>query len=195
MTTEPDYAFFDNIPWCKILLSDLQFAATPSTCRNVKVSGEDLFFGKTLKTETTIPAYLTTYRLPTTPTSPITDSRTFLALAPELDGYPHVCHGGIQASILDEIMGALLSMVKRREIELARQRGEEVKKVPYVTAELTCKYLRPVVTPGIVCVVVRIVKEEGRKVWVEGAIVDKDGLELCTGLGLLMRPRTKKEKL
>ncbi len=43
------------------------------------------------------------------------------------------------------------------------------------TATMTTKYLKPVKVPSIVVVRGRVVKKDGRKIWVRGAIEDGEG--------------------
>ena len=43
------------------------------------------------------------------------------------------------------------------------------------TATMTTKYLKPVKLPSIVVVRARVVKKDGRKIWVRGAIEDGEG--------------------
>jgi acyl-CoA thioesterase FadM len=43
------------------------------------------------------------------------------------------------------------------------------------TASMTTTFLKPVTLPGVVLVRSRVVKVEGRKLWVRGCIEDSDG--------------------
>jgi acyl-coenzyme A thioesterase PaaI-like protein len=108
--------------------------------------------------------------------------RTFHSL-----GYPDVCHGGIVATILDEAMGILLSIYKNREEEVAKARGKTMHGPATVTAELTVRYLKPVMTPQTICVIVELAKVEGRKIWLHGTIQDGSGLTLVKGTGLFVQ--------
>lgn len=40
---------------------------------------------------------------------------------------------------------------------------------------MTTKFLKPVKLPGVVVVRSRVIKKEGRKIWVRGSIEDGDG--------------------
>ena len=83
-------------------------------------------------------------------------------------GLDTVVHGGIQASILDEVMGvaAQLSLP-----EGATNRA-------CVTAEMHLSYRAPVPMADEVVARARLVRVEGRDVHVEAAIVDAEGNEL-----------------
>jgi acyl-coenzyme A thioesterase PaaI-like protein len=119
----------------------------------------------------------------------IPSCHTLLTLARGLNGYPDVCHGGMVATIIDEVMGISASVFGRREMEIARARGEEgdVRRPPAMTAELVVTYRRPVRTPQTVCVNVWPGVKEGRKIWMHADVVDKDGLVLASGKGLFVQ--------
>jgi acyl-CoA thioesterase FadM len=189
---KPDIAHFTSIPWCKALITNPSYTITRNRSRNVKPDGEDLLFGKTINSPTTMSKCIALYKNPATESSEIEELCTLVTLGSELDGYPHVLHGGIQATILDEFLGNLLGLIKERGYARAQAKGESFDKSPWVTAELTVKYLRPVTTPGTVCVRVWVVKSEGRKYWLDGAIEDGNGTALATGKGLMVQVRSQK---
>jgi acyl-coenzyme A thioesterase PaaI-like protein len=192
MFIHPDNAHFQSIPWCRSLLSDAAYEIVPSRSRNVKADGEDALTGRTINSPSTIAAWLTQIKRPTPEDGLIEELRALLTLGPELDGYPHLCHGGIQATILDEVMGNLVGSNEHRKWEKARAAGEEVERKAIVTAELLVKYLKPVLTPSTVCVIVRITKLEGRKIWLDGVIEDEAGTALATGTSLYIEIRQQK---
>jgi acyl-coenzyme A thioesterase PaaI-like protein len=192
MFTNPDAAHFLSIPWCHALLSDPTYTVTPSRSRHVKKDGEDVLTGRTINTPSTISAWLTMCKNTPSDDDPIQELRALLTLGPDLDGYPHICHGGIQATILDEVMGNLIGTNKDRKYKKVRAAGEDYVKVSVVTAELTIKYLKPVLTPSTVCVVVRVAKSQGRKVWIDGVIQDETGEALATGSALFIEVRQQK---
>ena len=120
-----------------------------------------------------------------------------LHLGHDMASHAGICHGGVLATILDEILGTLAFLrVKRKNPE---SRGS-------VTANLNVDYVKPVGVPGAVMVKARVVREDGRKVYVDGEIVaipygapsggegeDQDGEgreEVCTkGRGLFVKLR------
>jgi acyl-coenzyme A thioesterase PaaI-like protein len=79
-------------------------------------------------------------------------------------------------------MGHLLTINMERREELAKAAGEVPPARPAsFTAELSVKYLKPVETPQTVCVVARIVRSGGRKIWLDGVVEDYSGTPLATG--------------
>jgi acyl-coenzyme A thioesterase PaaI-like protein len=158
----------------------------------VKPDGEDVLTGQTINTSSTISAWLTMCKTPSSDGDQIQELRALLTLGSDLDGYPHVCHGGIQATILDEVMGNLIGTNKDRKYESIRAAGGDSVKPAVVTAELTIKYLKPVLTPSTVCVVVRVTKSQGRKVWIDGVIQDGAGTALATGKALFIETQRQK---
>jgi acyl-coenzyme A thioesterase PaaI-like protein len=186
---DDDLTFFQSSPWCASLINDPSYVTIPTSSRESKESTEDALFGDILKTDKTISACLSLYKKPAASTASIEEVTTLLSLESGLNGYRHVCHGGIVATILDEVMGILLSVNKDREAEIARATGKSVEEMAEVTAELTVKYLKPVSTPQTVRVKVSFSRTEGRKFWMEGTIEDKSGTVLARGEALFIRIR------
>ncbi|RMZ88241.1 hypothetical protein DV736_g4528, partial [Chaetothyriales sp. CBS 134916] len=167
----------------------------PLQFRYLKDTGEDFFFARTLATPTTIPHMLclnhrTVATLPETPAGtimPANDWRSptqvpekpdcifLINLAgPAIDGHPHICHGGVIASILDEAIG-LVTMLHTQSADSLRE--------PFYTVNLNVTYRAPVTTPSDVIVRCWLKARQGRK-WVAlGQFVDKDGVVLCEGQG------------
>ena len=90
--------------------------------------------------------------------------------APHHCGVDTVVHGGIQATLLDEVMG------------VAAQLGLEDAETnaPCVTAEMQLAYRRPVPMDDEVVARARLLQIDGRDLHVEGAIVGGDGTLLTT---------------
>ncbi|KFY92157.1 hypothetical protein V500_04287 [Pseudogymnoascus sp. VKM F-4518 (FW-2643)] len=186
---DDDLTFFQSIPWCASFINDPGFVTIPTISRVSKESTEDALFGGILKTDKTISACLSLYKKPATSTASIEEVTTLLSLESGLNGYARICHGGIVATILDEVMGILLSLNKDREAEVARATGGQVEQMAEVTAELTVKYLKPVETPQNVRVKVWISRREGRKFWMQGTIEDKSSTVLARGEAIFVRTR------
>jgi acyl-coenzyme A thioesterase PaaI-like protein len=186
---DDDLTFFQTIPWCASLINDPSYVTIPTISRVSKEDTEDALFGDILRTDKTIAACLSLYKKPAVSTAPIGEVTTLLSLEYGLNGYRHVCHGGIVATILDEVMGILLAVNKDREAEIARDTGKSVETMAEVTAELTVKYLKPVTTPQTVRVKAWLSRTEGRKFWVEGTIEDKSGTVLARGEALFVQIR------
>lgn len=90
--------------------------------------------------------------------------------APHHCGVDTVVHGGIQATLLDEVMG------------VAAQLGLDAaaSEAPCVTAEMQLAYRRPVAIADEVVVRARLVSVDRRDLHIEGAIVAADGTLLTT---------------
>ena len=87
-----------------------------------------------------------------------------------LCGVDGIVHGGIQTTILDEVSGVAA--------QLWLPDGSS--DAPCVTAELALRFRRPVSQRGPVTAVARVLRREGRSLFVDAAIVDDDGTELTT---------------
>lgn len=193
MDPNPDTAHFSSIPWCRTLMSDPAYVIVASRSRYAKPDGEDLLTGQTINSPSTISAWLTLIKNPGSEFAPVEELHALLTLGPALDGYPHVCHGGIQATILDEVMGNLVGSNAERKVQQLWAAGDAnaIRASP-VTAELTMKYLRPVLTPSTVLVVVKLTKSEGRKAWIDGTIEDSTGNILVKASGLFIEAKMEK---
>ncbi len=86
--------------------------------------------------------------------------------APHLCGAPGVIHGGIQAALLDEVMG----------MAIHRALGDEAPWI--VTVDFQLEYLRPVSTETPIVLRGRCLRSEGREHFVEGEIQDGSGNRL-----------------
>ena len=83
-----------------------------------------------------------------------------LDLGEDLCGYTNTLHGGLFTVLMDEVMGTAANF--------QADHGA-------YTAQLTTKYRRTIKTPQVVLVRGRVVRKEGRKIFVKGTIEDKDG--------------------
>ena len=93
------------------------------------------------------------------------------AVAPHHCGLDTVVHGGIQATILDEVMGVAAQLaLPANATDLA-----------CITAEMNVRYRRPVPMDQTVVARARVDRIEGRDMYVNGAIVDPDGNPLTEG--------------
>lgn len=182
-----DLAYFQSIPWCVALLNDPQYVITPTYSREAKADTEDSLFAETLKTDQTFSACLSLYRKPETLYTRVEEVKTLLAVGSGVNGYPHVCHGGVVATMLDEVMSVLLVVMGDREEAMAKATGGSFERAPTFTAELAVKYLKPIATPQILCVTARISKIQGRKLWIKGTIEDRSGTILATGEAMFVQ--------
>ncbi|CAK7229017.1 hypothetical protein SBRCBS47491_007106 [Sporothrix bragantina] len=160
----------------------------------------DNAFSTTLHTLDTIGAFIVFYEEPplvpgahSDYRAPILELKALMRLGPGLNGHKGVSHGGIVATILDEVLGLLIPLNRRRAKhnrrvgatapplpaladpagpEAAAAASADVEK-GFVTGYLNTTYVRPVRTPAPVLVTARYTRMEGtRKFYVEGAIWD-----------------------
>lgn len=88
-------------------------------------------------------------------------------VSPDFQGYPGIVHGGILASMMDEVMGRVF-------MENGSDRF-------MVTAELKIRYRKPVPTGIPLTLKGRAIKDRGRMATAEGEIIDPDGNVLVSG--------------
>ena len=123
--TSADELHFRKIPWCADLINDPAWTSCNTSSRQAKDSTEDSFFAETLKSDRTIRKLLSMHRKAVAEGSPaIQEVRTLMDLGNGVNGYPDICHGGFVATMLDEVIGVLLTL--NLEIEQGRKRGESV---------------------------------------------------------------------
>lgn len=85
-------------------------------------------------------------------------SLTFLTLGSMLSGHSGIVHGGLLATLLDELT-----------CRLAFQNFESKRGV---TASLTVSYKKPTFTDGNVVIRCEVIKKLGRKCWVRGSVYE-----------------------
>jgi uncharacterized protein (TIGR00369 family) len=176
---------FSALAWCRAIMADADFAEEPTSSRFYHVdTGENRLLANTLNTKDTIEAWYSLYRRPNKSTRRIKDEvRVFLALREGLNGYPRVCHGGITATVLDEVMSILVSVCRESQ-NLSLEN---------VTAELNIKYLRPVPLPSVVLVRAKVQDiQKDKKYYVDAIMEDAAGTVLTRAKGLFIQvPRER----
>ncbi|PWB71827.1 hypothetical protein C3F09_07415 [candidate division GN15 bacterium] len=97
------------------------------------------------------------------------------------EGYKGIFHGGIVASLLDEVM---IKAILARDIFA-------------VTAEMTVRYRLPVRTGDVIRLVGRVVSSKGRLYMTEGEAVGVDGQVYATAAGTYLeaKPNLKADLL
>ncbi|KAE9983244.1 hypothetical protein BLS_009006 [Venturia inaequalis] len=181
-------AYFKSVSWCRDLIENPLYHTSPTNSRLPKDTTEDSFFAETLQTDRTVRKCLTLNVAPDdnlNPTIPIREVLAFFELGNGVNGFPNLCHGGFVATLLDEVMGILLSV---NQEYLHRERGE-VGEITSMTAYLNMKYLAPVTTPGIILGRAKVEKVEGRKIYIRGAIEDGEGKKLTVAEALFVKAR------
>ncbi|EHY60576.1 hypothetical protein ABEF92_002739 [Exophiala dermatitidis] len=198
-SAQEEVSVFSSIPWCQRILSDPEWRVEQCTSRVLKPqTREDALLSQSLKSNDTIKGWVSLYKRPqnttanstntnpttTTPPNLTTEVLTLLSLQPGLNGYPGVCHGGIVATILDEVMSILVTRCRTSQ----GVRGDNV------TADLHLTYVKPVPTPAVVLCRAKINDIKGRKYFVDGQIVDgESGTVLAKADALFIT--VQKEKL
>jgi len=133
-----------SLPWASALVADPKWTHTRMPSRLPKPSGEDSLFAETLSTDRTLRTCLTLR-----PTEETDDKLVYrevvviVDLGTGLNGYPQILHGGIAATLLDEVCGALIVLNMERMSEKLRESGaqNQVLNMNYMTA---CKFTKRV---------------------------------------------------
>ncbi|KAK4151166.1 acyl-coenzyme A thioesterase THEM4 [Chaetomidium leptoderma] len=189
--TAAQIAYFRAIPWCAAHLSSLpDLVIDQAVSRRLSHSARDTLLSRTLNRPDAIPAYITFYS-PSSSISPpslIREVKSFLALGPMLNGWEGICHGGMVVTLLDEVMGQVFAVNKT----LGRMEGN-----PVMTGYLNTRFEKPVRTGGaaekasVVMVTGRLVRQEGRKYWMEGDVQGEGGVVLARAESLFVMLRGK----
>jgi acyl-coenzyme A thioesterase PaaI-like protein len=95
-------------------------------------------------------------------------ARSLYTAEGHLAGAPGVIHGGIQATLLDEVMGHAIHAVD----------GDP--ELDVVTVDFSLRYRRPAPTAVALTIRARLERAEGRDFYVSGEIVSPDGEVLTT---------------
>lgn len=176
--SQTDLAYFKSIPWCAEHLNrkDTTIWLPPYKAHQSQEQ-EDTFINVTLNTPSTFSQMVCFYHgtsssLPSSssetqsppPPPPITEFKTLISLSHNLTGYPGLAHGGLILTVLDEVLGL--------HGRLNHQRGTN--SATSMTGSLNTKFIRGVPVPGVVLVVSRIVRIEGRKCFM-GARMEGEG--------------------
>jgi acyl-coenzyme A thioesterase PaaI-like protein len=79
-------------------------------------------------------------------------------LGPAFEGAPGRAHGGVVAAVFDDVMGYVLV----------------IQRTPAYTGRLTVRYRAPVPVGADLTVLARLVRREGRKLWMESQMLHGD---------------------
>ncbi|TQV92606.1 hypothetical protein V2A60_009079 [Cordyceps javanica] len=179
--------FFSTVPHAKAYLdSSRDLLPVPFYSRSPKVDGADTFFAETIKSRDTIPHALLLLRGAiarleykfdddngngAAGSSWQPDTVSLFQLGNKLNGYRDTTHGGLLASLLDEVVGfnvdGLCSCAEAQD-------GNGQSRNRLYTAYLNTTYRRPV-SPGVYAVESRLVRRDGRKWFLQGRIVGAEG--------------------
>jgi acyl-coenzyme A thioesterase PaaI-like protein len=175
---DPEKDVFLANPACRSILEDPNFVVEPTHSRRYfPKTGENRFLAHTLKTNDTIEAWCSLYNRVTSARPMKDEVRTLFSLKGGLDGYPHICHGGLVATVLDEVCSMLVS-----ECRWSQNQSPE-----NVTASLTITYVKPVVTPGVVLVNAKVTDiQKSKKYFAKAELVDLEGVVRARAEGLFI---------
>lgn len=167
-------------------MSDADYEIVPFFSRyfNDK-TGENRFFGHTVKTKTAIPHVLSLRQRDFTARgvaynagqtgiqqSPSMENPpgviTLISLGRDLEAHPFIVHGGFQGVIFDEVMRFLI-LLHQDKVATPGPRDA------HYTANMSISYRAPVVTPSDVLVRCWLKERQGRKWFTEADIVDSQG--------------------
>lgn len=185
-STDPDEDYFRSIPWCAKLMDDPNYLMRPTDSRVYKASTEDSLFAETLKTHSTIRAYVTLFKRPVAGVARVDEARALFSLGDGINGYSHVCHGGIVATMMDEAMGSLVW--KNKDLLSGPKHAT-------LTVDLKITFLAPIQTPQVIVVISQMRRIKGRKCYVDGTIQDGNGTPLAKSESLWIAVPKRKEKL
>ena len=178
--------YFKSIPWCAAIINDPKYIPSPAVTRQSKVSGEDSFFAQTLQTDSTIKRLLIINSKPDPSLNPpIQEVYVFFEVGSGVNGYPDTCHGGFVATMLDEVMGIVLNVNQLYE----NSKTGRSDNINHMTAYLNTGYVAPVRTPGVILATAKVAKQEGRKLWVNGTLEDKERNVLSKSESLYIKPK------
>jgi acyl-coenzyme A thioesterase PaaI-like protein len=160
-TKHPHHRDFSSHPWALQILNSPIIQPRTDWARNSR-GKSDTLFRRTFANTDTLRAHV-----PLTDTA-TGESLTLVSLGSDLNGHEDVLHGGVIATLLDEALGAGID-------------------APCFTAYLNVAFKQPVKTPGVVLLRSRVMRREGRKVWMDGRLEDGMGTVLASAEGLFVR--------
>ncbi|OAA36928.1 thioesterase family protein [Beauveria brongniartii RCEF 3172] len=184
--------YFSTVPHAGAYLDrSRDLLPVPFYSRSPKTDAADTFFGETIKSPDTIPHALLLLRgsiarleykfddsssssssSSASSSSGQPDTVALFQLGIKLNGYRDTTHGGVLASLLDEVVGynvdGLCGCIEA-------QQGSGASRNRLYTAYLNTTYKRPV-SPGVYAVESGLVRRDGRKWFLEGRIVGAEGV-------------------
>lgn len=175
-----------DAPWCSKITSDRtateapvsfvrdEYPATDQESRNTLIA-------ETLATPSTIRAMRTFRRARQNGAGEsVLECVMLFSLGDGMSGYPDTLHGGINATLLDTLIGSA--------VVLRDNSGS------YMTRRLDVLYERPIKTPGVVLGRAWCERLEGRKMFMKGHLEDSEGRVLTSAEGLWVRLRDQGER-
>jgi acyl-coenzyme A thioesterase PaaI-like protein len=106
------------------------------------------------------------------------ETMILVSLGKEVDGGIRRLHGGITATLLDQVMGTLISYVYEHTC---------------ATSDLNVKYKQAVTTPCVLLVRAKVVREKGRWIETRGWVEDGYGRVFAEGAGSFVMSKVASE--
>ncbi|KAL9944552.1 hypothetical protein D7B24_001939 [Verticillium nonalfalfae] len=183
MTPEnPDLQHFLSIPWCAAHLTPSTIYETP-VCRFPKLSGEDNLFATVLNAPGAIKAFLSFHEAPAPDAPPLVEEIDFfVTIGTDVAGHPSLCHGGLIAALMDEVLGLTMAMNKS---------WGAVSTQAHMTGYLNINYLKPVPVPATYLCRAKVLRIEGRKSFLLGTVEDEQGAVLVKADSLFIDVKGK----
>lgn len=187
-------------PWTASLLELPQYEPVTTWVRVEKPTGEDSFFGGIIKTPSTVTNMLCLrlrdlHTLGPRPRSDHPDQADvcfiFSLARAGLQGHPNTAHGGFLNVLFDEMMGQTMTCHYPPTPESTG--GYFTSGGTLYTANLNINFRAPMPLPGTYLYRGWMTKQERRKSWVEGEIVDVDGKVLAEGTSLWVTVEKEKK--
>jgi len=178
MPSSPHASDFD-LPWCAKITSDPSaheraISFVRGTPTPLDLSRRNTLIGHTLATPSTLRATRTFTRRTTNGAGEsVPECVMLMSLGSGMNGYPDTLHGGMNATLLDTLLGSA--------VVLRDNSGD------YMTRTLTVVYDRPVRTPAVVLGRAWCERLEGRKMFMKGCLEDGEGRVLTSAEGLWVR--------
>ncbi|KAI2634073.1 thioesterase superfamily protein [Xylaria nigripes] len=178
-----DYAYFAAIPWCAKHMQGDRIITQPEFARAYAVRRKNKysFFAETLQSERAVARMLLIYEEPALPHELVNQIKILFTLGEGLNGHPKICHGGMVMAILDEAIGSITPINRKRNAL-----SERVS----MTAYLNTNFIKPVPTSSTLLVRAWCAKREGRKFFAEGEIEDENGVILARAKGLFIEMKS-----
>ncbi|KAH8687389.1 HotDog domain-containing protein [Tricladium varicosporioides] len=174
-------AHFREIDWCNKILTNKSIVNISIPDRTPIASTESALVRETLNTSNTVKACVTFLRYiklgskqemeqrGETKHNPFLEVGAILDLQSGVNGFAKTMHGGVFGVVLDEVCGTAANMQAKHGA---------------LTASLTVNFKKSLHTPAVVVCRGRVVKKEGKKLFLKGSFEDKDGNILAQADGI-----------
>lgn len=151
-----------SLPWCRKYLDDTSYEKITMQSRIIKPTSHDALFAQTFQTPSTINEWIALRKVGKSLPLEEWELCVLVYLGSGLDGWQGICHGGVTATLLDEVMSALTGYYNH---EHGKLRSE-------LTVELNVKFKKPMTTPHVYAVRARLLRVQGRKIWASSQVVN-----------------------